>query len=216
MVAFGTFMSCNDMDKTAINQPIAAKENKVSKPVKIKKKKAKIKTVTTDKSRVESTKNEKVEAEEENDEDEKEAAPTNTTILNILIPKINSYAAQNNMSTQYCFLVDMSLPSGKNRFFVYDLSRKNIIYEGLVAHGSCNETFMARPRFSNNSSSGCSSLGKYKVGEFYTGKYGKSYRLYGLDDCNSNAYKRAVVIHGYDCVPDQEIYPRVLAIALAA
>ena len=127
---------------------------------------------------------------------------------------MNNYAIQNDMSTDYCFLVDMSLPSGRNRFFIYDLKKNTIINSGLVSHGSCNETFLARPKFSNESKSGCSSLGKFKVGEFYTGKYGKSFRLYGLDNCNSNAYKRAVVIHGYDCVPDEEIYPRVLCNSL--
>jgi hypothetical protein len=108
----------------------------------------------------------------------------------------------------------MSLPSGRNRFFVFDLKKNAIIYSALVAHGSCNETFLARPKFSNESKSGCSSLGKYQVGQFYTGKYGKSYRLAGLDNTNSKAYSRAVVIHGYDCVPDQEIYPRVLCNSL--
>ncbi len=203
------------MSETSINKPIAAKEKKVTKPTKTKKKK--VKFVSVNKTKKETTVIK--ESDDDEEEDEKEAAgapqaPQNTTIFNVLIPKINSYAAQNDMSTQICFLVDMSLPSGKNRFFVFDLSRKSILYEGLVAHGSCNETFMARPRFSNSASSGCSSLGKYKVGEFYTGKYGKSFRLHGLDDCNSNAYKRAVVIHGYDCVPDQEIYPRVLCNSL--
>jgi len=134
--------------------------------------------------------------------------------MNVVTSKITNYAVQNNLSTDYCFLVDMSLPSGRNRFFVYDLKKNSIVHAGLVAHGSCNETFLARPKFSNESKTGCSSLGKYKVGEFYRGKYGKSFRLYGLDNCNSNAYKRAVVIHGYDCVPDKEIYPRVLCNSL--
>ena len=104
----------------------------------------------------------------------------------------------------------MSIASGRNRFFVYDLEENSIILSGLVSHGSCNETYLSRPRFSNDLKCGCSSLGKYKVGEFYRGKYGKSYKLYGLDKTNSNAYQRAVVIHAYDCVPDKEIYPMVL------
>ncbi len=151
------------------------------------------------------------------DDEEKEEStisPENTTIINILTKKINNYAIQNDLSTEYCFLVDMSLPSGRNRFFIFDLKKDMIINSGLVSHGSCNETFLARPKFSNESKSGCSSLGKFKVGEFYTGKYGRSFRLYGLDNCNSNAYKRAVVIHGYDCVPDEEIYPKVLCNSL--
>jgi hypothetical protein len=194
------------MEKSSFeNKPIAVK--KETRVVKSKKKKQKIKTVTTGK-----TKAEAIPEKDEEDEEKEEpvASPESTTFVNILTKKINNYAIQNDLSTEYCFLVDMNLPSGRNRFFIYDLKKNTIINSGLVSHGSCNETFLARPRFSNATKSGCSSLGKYKVGEFYKGKYGKSFRLYGLDDCNSNAYKRAVVIHGYDCVPDQEIYPRVL------
>jgi len=194
------------MEKSSFeNKPIAVK--KETRVVKSKKKKQKIKTVTTGK-----TKAEAIPEKDEEDEEKEEpvASPESTSFVNILTKKINNYAIQNDLSTEYCFLVDMNLPSGRNRFFIYDLKKNTIINSGLVSHGSCNETFLARPRFSNATKSGCSSLGKYKVGEFYKGKYGKSFRLYGLDDCNSNAYKRAVVIHGYDCVPDQEIYPRVL------
>ena len=200
-------ISCSDMEKSSFeNKPLTVK--KETKIVKSKKKKQKIKTGT-----IEKTKDETIPV---NNEEEKEtpAASENTAIINILTKKVNNYAIQNDMSTEYCFLVDMSLPSGRNRFFVYDLKKNSIINSGLVSHGSCNETFLARPKFSNESKSGCSSLGKFKVGEFYNGKYGKSFRLYGLDNCNSNAYKRAVVIHGYDCVPDEEIYPRVLCNSL--
>ncbi|HEX5654178.1 MAG TPA: murein L,D-transpeptidase catalytic domain family protein [Chitinophagaceae bacterium] len=125
-----------------------------------------------------------------------------------------NYAHKNGYSSKYCFLVDMSLPSGRNRFFVYDIENRDIAYAALVAHGSCNENFLSRPRFANTPECGCSSLGKYKVGALYNGKYGKSYRLYGLEKSNSNAFKRGVVIHGYDCVPDNEIHPMVLCNSL--
>lgn len=206
-------MSCNDMEKSSFENKSLA-EKKETKPAKSKKKKPKIKAASVSKPKTEALPAKKKEEEDNDDEKEAAAASENTAIINIITKKINSYALQNDMSTEYCFLVDMSLPSGRNRFFVYDLKKNSTVYAGLVAHGSCNETFIARPRFSNESKSGCSSLGKYKVGEFYKGKYGKSFRLYGLDNCNSNAYKRAVVIHGYDCVPDQEIYPRVLCNSL--
>ena len=201
-------ISCSDMEKSSFeNKPLAVK--KETRVVKSKKKKQKIKIGTTEK-----TKDEPISIDNEKEEKEVPSSSENTTIINILTKKVNNYAIENNMSTEYCFLIDMSLPSGRNRFFIYDLKKNTIINSGLVAHGSCNETFLAHPKFSNDSKSGCSSLGKFKVGEFYTGKYGKSFRLYGLDNCNSNAYKRAVVIHGYDCVPDEEIYPRVLCNSL--
>ena len=198
------------MEKSSFeNKSLAVK--KEAKIVKSKKKKTKIKTVTTESTKAEII---PIKKEEEKEEKETPTSSENTTIINILTKKVNNYAIQNEMSTEYCFLVDMSLPSGRNRFFIYDLKKNSVINSGLVSHGSCNQTFLARPKFSNESKSGCSSLGKFKVGEFYTGKYGKSFRLYGLDNCNSNAYKRAVVIHGYDCVPDEEIYPRVLCNSL--
>ena len=196
------------MEKTSLEKSVVAgNEKKASAATKAKvKKKQKVKIVPVNKSKDKPTSAE----DKEEDENTTPAVPGNSTIINVITSKVNNYALQNGMSTDYCFLVDMSLPSGRNRFFIYDLNRNSIIYSGLVAHGSCNETFLARPRFSNEAKTSCSSLGKYKVGEFYKGKYGKSFRLYGLDNCNSNAYKRAVVIHGYDCVPDKEIYPRVL------
>ncbi len=128
--------------------------------------------------------------------------------------EISNYVQQKGFSSKYCFLVDMSIHSGRNRFFVYDLERQSVVYSALVAHGSCNERFLDRGRFSNLSNSGCSSLGKYKVGAFYNGSYGASFRLHGLDKSNSNAFSRGVVIHGYDCVPNEEIYPRVLCNSL--
>jgi hypothetical protein len=126
------------------------------------------------------------------------------------VNQVMQYALQNGYSTEYCFLIDMGISSGKNRFFVYDIKHDSIIQSGLVAHGNCNTRFLEQPVFSNSPNCGCSSLGKYKVGTAYRGEFGKSYRLYGLDSSNSNALKRAIVLHGFSPIPDQEIYPRAL------
>ncbi|HEV8285342.1 MAG TPA: murein L,D-transpeptidase catalytic domain family protein [Chitinophagaceae bacterium] len=139
---------------------------------------------------------------------------TPTYVTKNRVNEINVYAHQKGFSTKYCFLIDMSLPSGRNRFFVYDLEKNFVVYSGLVAHGSCNEKFLSQAKFSNAPSSGCSSLGKYRVGAFYRGSYGKSFKLHGLEYSNSNAYKRAVVLHGFSCVPNEEIYPRALCNSL--
>src|SRR5262245_1786521 len=37
--------------------------------------------------------------------------------------QLGHYASKNGCSTEYCFLVDMSIPSGRNRFFVYDIEK---------------------------------------------------------------------------------------------
>jgi hypothetical protein len=134
--------------------------------------------------------------------------PSLSLILRNRVVEAKNFSFEKNFSTRYCFLLDMSIPSGKKRFFVYDFLTNSIIYSGLVSHGSGGPNYSPQPKFSNEPGSDCTSLGKYKVGEQYCGQYGKSYKLYGLESSNSNAYKRAVVLHSYSCVPDDEIYPQ--------
>lgn len=121
--------------------------------------------------------------------------------------KTKSYCKRRGFNTTVCFFIDMSLPSGKNRFFVYNLQQDSIISSGLVAHGSCNSTFLNDPMFSNTPGSGCSSLGRYKVSLKYNGRFGTAYKLNGLDSSNSNAFKRNIVLHSYYLVPDKEVDP---------
>jgi len=103
------------------------------------------------------------------------------------------------------FLVDMRIKSGKNRFFVYDLVNNKILDQGLVAHGSGSETQVrGELKFSNEPNSNCTALGRYSIEKCYKGIFGKAYRLHGLDETNSNALKRAIVLHHYSAVPEQE------------
>lgn len=103
------------------------------------------------------------------------------------------------------FFIDMKIPSGKNRFFVYDLVNNKIIDQGLVAHGSGSETgTKGKLQFSNVPNSLSTSLGKYSIGNHYNGKFGKAYKLYGLDKTNSKAFIRDIVFHYYFDVPYEE------------
>ncbi len=120
---------------------------------------------------------------------------------------LKNYAAKHGYNTNLCFLVDMGLPCGKNRFFVYDLQHDTLKYAGLVAHGSGNKSFTMKTNFSNAINSGLTSLGRYKVSYQYAGKFGPAFKLNGLDTSNSNAFERNVVLHAYGCVPDNETYP---------
>ena len=120
---------------------------------------------------------------------------------------LREFATNRGYNKELCFLVDMSISSGKNRFFVYDMSKDSVLLEGLVAHGSCDKYFQLNPAFSNTKECGCSSLGKYKIGNGYKGRFGLAYKLYGLDSSNSNAFVRNIVLHSYDCVPEQETDP---------
>lgn len=103
------------------------------------------------------------------------------------------------------FFLDMKIESGRNRFFVYDLKHNKILDKGLVGHGSGSETgIYGKLKFSNAKNSNCSSLGKYAIGDSYSGRFGKAYKLYGLDKTNSNALDRNIVLHKYAAVPFEE------------
>jgi L,D-transpeptidase catalytic domain len=127
--------------------------------------------------------------------------------INNMAAMAKQYAASNKFSTQYCFLVDMSIESGKQRFFVYDMKKNTVLMTGLVANGRCNKNWLAGRQYGNGIGCGCTSLGKYKVGKSYQGKFGLAYKLYGLDNTNSNAYARFVVLHSMQCVPEKEVDP---------
>ena len=125
-----------------------------------------------------------------------------------------AYFAAHGFSPTICFLVDMRLPSGRNRFFVYDLVRDSVLAAGLVAHGSGGQYFSAEPVFSNVEGSGCSSLGRYRVGYRYAGHFGPAYKLYGLDTSNSRVFARNIVLHSYEAVPERETWPQPICNSL--
>lgn len=100
-------------------------------------------------------------------------------------------------------MIDFSQHSSKRRMYI--VNRKTGEVEALsVAHGSGsdpdNDGF---PQFfSNVPNSKMSSLGSFIISEEYTGKYGTSMRLDGLEKSNSNARDRAVVLHPAGYVKD--------------
>lgn len=117
------------------------------------------------------------------------------------------FIAGHGFNTRYCFLVDMHIASGKNRFFVYNLDKDSVEIAGLVAHGSGIGTDSDTPSFSNTPNSNCTSLGRYRIGNAYNGKFGLAYKLYGLDKTNNKAFDRFVVLHSHACVPNEEVAP---------
>ena len=100
-----------------------------------------------------------------------------------------AYCDKNGYNTNYCFLVDFSIHSGKRRFFVWDFKGDSY----------------------------CSSLGKYKVGIRSYSKWGINihYKLHGLEATNDNAFKRYIVLHSYTPLPETEVYPLHLPLGIS-
>jgi hypothetical protein len=128
--------------------------------------------------------------------------------------KAKEYCSRNKMDTGICLLADMRVHSGMERFVVWDFDKDTIKVAGLVSHG-CSDYPWGRdhskdnPVFSNRPDSHCSSLGKYKIGARGYSQWGihVKYLMHGLDTSNSNALSREIVLHGWDAISDQEVYP---------
>lgn len=127
----------------------------------------------------------------------------------IKVAQAFKFCKKNGYDTSTVFFVDMSIHSGKNRFFVWNFKTKKVTFEGLCCHGAGKESTGSTPVFSNENGSNCTSLGKYKVGIRSSSNWGihTHYKLHGLESSNSNAYNRIVVLHSHDPVPETEIYP---------
>jgi hypothetical protein len=138
--------------------------------------------------------------------DRRNNSPVTATIDSKQINEVKRLIKSNSKyNRRFVFFIDMKVPSGKNRFFVYDLKTDKITDKGLVAHGSGSETgIKGKLKFSNIPNSLSTSIGKYYIGNSYQGKFGKAYKLYGLDETNSNAFKRDIVFHYYYDVPYKE------------
>jgi hypothetical protein len=121
------------------------------------------------------------------------------------ISEVKNYIKGKEYNQDLAVFINFKIPSGKYRYFIYDLKDDKIVYKAVVSHGSGSVIPGSDAlQFSNREGSYQSSLGKYSIGESYVGKFGKAYRLQGLDSTNSNAMQRAIVLHSFGCVPDKE------------
>jgi hypothetical protein len=121
------------------------------------------------------------------------------------ISEIKNFVKGKNYNQDLAVFINFKIHSGKYRYFVYDLKNDKILQKAIVSHGSGSVIPNSDTlRFSNVEGSYQSSLGKYEIKQSYVGKFGKSYKLNGLDDTNNNALQRAIVLHSYGCVSDKE------------
>lgn len=96
----------------------------------------------------------------------------------------------------YVGIADFGLRSSQRRFHFVNMEAGRV-ESYLVSHGDGSD-----PEhdgwlnwFSNQHDSHCTSKGAYMTYGWYTGRYGTSIRLEGLEASNSNALDRAIVMH---------------------
>jgi hypothetical protein len=102
---------------------------------------------------------------------------------------------------RFVSLIDYRQHSSKERLYIVDMESGEV-EKYLVAHGknSDPDNDGYATEFSNIINSKQSSLGFFLAAETYDGSHGYSLRLDGLDESNSNARVRDIVIHPADYV----------------
>ena len=112
--------------------------------------------------------------------------------------ELKYYCQKNGYNADYAILVDYGRFSLQKRLFVYDFNRNKIVMNSLTGHGSGGSSTLFRPDFSNAHGSHCSSLGHYKIvreRHMYNRPTVPAFELAGLDQTNSNALARGILIH---------------------
>ncbi|WP_431608680.1 murein L,D-transpeptidase catalytic domain-containing protein [Chryseobacterium sp. 'Rf worker isolate 10'] len=135
--------------------------------------------------------------------------------LKIKAEEALKFCASKNFNKDFCILIDMSLHSGVNRFFVWDFKNNKVSKKYLVGHGCGSNAWSkdqskANAGFSNEDGSHLSSLGKYKLeGRGYS-DWGINikYLMHGFEETNSNALKRFIVFHSWNMMSDNEVFPK--------
>jgi len=124
------------------------------------------------------------------------APQLNQKVLKLALTAYKKASDNGAVKKQVLTVIDYSLPSNKQRMWVFDVNKQQLLYNTYVAHGrnSGNDT---PHHFSNKLSSKETSLGTYVTRDTYIGSKGYSLNLQGLErGFNDNAYNRRVVIHG--------------------
>lgn len=107
---------------------------------------------------------------------------------------------------QYLSVIDFREPSDRLRLFIIEMKSGSV--EALhTAHGEgsdSNDDGWAES-FSNIPGSKQSSVGIYRTAETYSGAFGFSLRLDGLSPTNSKVRSRAIVVHGWSKMNDNNI-----------
>ncbi|WP_397448023.1 murein L,D-transpeptidase catalytic domain family protein [Pseudomonas sp. NA-150] len=125
------------------------------------------------------------------------AAPSaNPKVIALAVHASQCKALNDPAPAQRLAVIDYSRPSTEQRLWVFDLARRTLLFQELVAHGRSSGENLATS-FSNDDDSKSTSLGLYRTQAAYDGHNGYSLRMQGLEPgFNDNALARDIVIHG--------------------
>lgn len=124
------------------------------------------------------------------------APQLNRNVLKLALAAYKHASLRGAVKRPVLTVIDYSMPSSKQRMWIFDLYRDRLLYNTYVAHGK-NSGMDVPHHFSNRNSSKETSLGTYVTRGTYIGSKGYSLNLQGLEKgFNDNAYSRRVVIHG--------------------
>ncbi|NCT57307.1 MAG: murein L,D-transpeptidase catalytic domain family protein [Legionella sp.] len=126
-----------------------------------------------------------------------QAAPElNTKVLKLALTAYQKALHSGVAKKQILTVIDYSLPSSKQRLWVFDVRKEKLLYHMHVAHGKNSGQTIAT-HFSNQVESKETSLGAFVTKNTYIGAHGYSLNLQGLEKgFNDHAYERRVVVHG--------------------
>ena len=112
--------------------------------------------------------------------------------------QLKIYCLEHGYNADYGILVDYSRSSVQRRLYVYDFNKNEVVMSALAGHGSGGKSTIFLADFSNTHGSYCSSLGHYRIGRhrhMYNRPAVPAIELAGLDNTNSNAMARGILIH---------------------
>lgn len=135
--------------------------------------------------------------------------------LNVPEKVIKKIFPTSKITDRYFALINMGLRSNEKRLLVFD-TESMAVEKYYVAHGKNSDKGPGNTgwatKFSNVPESHQTSLGLYKCSEEYkSAKFGRAMRLDGLEETNSNARKRAIVLHGSSYVESNYVFKNGVA-----
>lgn len=111
----------------------------------------------------------------------------------IIIEAISKQKEFNNKSN-YILYIDLDKPIFLPRLYVIDKKSNKIIKRNFV-FTSYKSGLIYTTKFSNTAHSNITSKGAFKILNDYSGRFGYSVRIQGLESHNNNVLNRAIVLH---------------------